>query len=111
MWISLSLEFRVSILLAGHVIIGGVSSWTCINCIHVLELPQSSVADQVRVIKKVCGPNGVITSVYVMVTEASQLSVAVAVPVVEGNVVCEHSMDISGGQVITGARLSSTAMI
>jgi hypothetical protein len=45
-----------------------------------------------------------------MVTDPSQLSVAVAVPVDPGSVLDVHSIVTSGGHVITGAVLSSTKM-
>ena len=57
----------------------------------MLELPQSSVAIQVRVMVLSCGhapPTD--TSLDVMVGVASQLSVAVALPVVAGNVLAVH---------------------
>ena len=46
-----------------------------------------------------------------MVDTGSQLSVAVAVPVITGNVPEVHSIVTLLGQVITGGRLSSTCMI
>jgi hypothetical protein len=54
-----------------------------------------------------------VTSVDVMVGVASQLSVAVAVPLLPpGIVLAVHSMVIFGGQkVITGGVLSSTKMV
>jgi hypothetical protein len=55
-----------------------------------------------------CGPVGMFISEKVMITVASQLSVAVAVPVLAGKVLAVHCMVTFGGQVIKGARLSST---
>ncbi len=46
-----------------------------------------------------------------MVDTASQLSVAVAEPVMTGNVPDVHSIVTLLGQVITGGRLSSTCII
>ena len=98
---------------AGQVILGGVLSSTNITCRHVLELPQSSVALQVLLMVYSCGQVGlcIVTSVDVTVGVASQLSVAVAVPFAPpGAVLAEHSRVRFGGQVITGAVLSSTTM-
>jgi hypothetical protein len=53
----------------------------------------------------------IVTSLKVIAGVASQLSVAVALPVFAGNVLEEHSIVIFGGQVIMGAWLSSTEMI
>src|SRR2546427_233294 len=46
---------------------------------------------------------GVAASVCVIVTVWPQLSVAVAVPVLDGSVEPPHSRFLSGGQVISGA--------
>ena len=92
---------------------GGVLSSTKMVCRHVLELPQSSVALQVRLIVYSCGhPPATVTSVDVMVGVRSQLSVAVAVPLVPpGAVLAVHSIVRFGGQVICGGVLSSTKMV
>ena len=58
---------------------------------QVLTFPQSSVADQVRVIVLSCGhAPPAVTSLNVTVGEVSQLSVAVAVPVFAGAVLAVH---------------------
>jgi hypothetical protein len=83
-------------------------------CVQLLELPQSSIARQVRVIVNSWGQApAVATSVEVMVTDASQLSVAVAVPLEPpGAVLAVHWIVILGGQnVITGGVLSSTKIV
>ncbi len=105
------LAVHCTVKFGGHVITGGVASCTRINWIHVLELPQSSVAIHVLVIVKVCGPVGFDTSVCVMVGVVSQLSVAVAVPVTTGLVDAEHSIETLFGHVIAGGRLSSTTIV
>ena len=66
----------------GHdVIVGGVLSSTKIVWLQVLELPQSSVALQVLIMVYSWGhAPPTVTSVEVIVGVASQLSVAVAVP-------------------------------
>jgi hypothetical protein len=98
--------------LAGQVIDGGVLSSIVIICTHVPVLPQSSVALQVRVIVDSCGHDpAVITSPKVIVGVASQLSVAVAVPVLAGAVLAVQVIVTLGGQVIEGAMLSSTVMV
>ena len=76
---------------AGHVMTGGVLSSTIIVCVHVLLLPQSSVAVHVLTIVPSCGQEPpMILSDEVIVGVASQLSVAVAVPVFTGNVLAVH---------------------
>ena len=71
----------------GHVIAGGVLSLTNIVCTQELKLPQSSVAVHVRVIVPSCGQVPTANeSEKLMVDTGSQLSVAVAVPVITGNV-------------------------
>jgi hypothetical protein len=71
--------------LGGQLILGGVLSLIVINCVQLLELPQSSVANQVRVTAVIWGhPPAATLSVKVMVGVPSQLSVAVAVPVFAG---------------------------
>jgi hypothetical protein len=98
--------------LSGHVITGGVLSSTVITCTQVLELPQSSVAFQVRLIVYSCGQVGeaVVTSIKVMVGIISQLSDAVADPVLAGRVDAVHSIVTLIGHVITGGVLSSTVI-
>lgn len=54
---------------------------------------------------------GAVASVKVMVGVASQLSVAVAVPVVAGAVLSEQSTVMLAGQVKVGAASSSTKMV
>jgi hypothetical protein len=74
-------EAHCTVTLAGHVMVGGVLSSTKMVCRHVLELPQSSVALHVLLIVYSCGQApATVTSVEVIVGVASQLSVAVAVP-------------------------------
>jgi hypothetical protein len=97
----------------GQVMAGAVLSSTKIVCVQLLELPQSSVALHVLVIVYSCGhAPPTVTSVDVIVGVASQLSVAVAVPLAPpGAVLAEHCIVIFGGQVITGGVLSSTKMV
>jgi hypothetical protein len=96
----------------GQVIDGGTSSLMVMSCVHVLELPQSSVAIQVRVIAVSCGhPAPCVLSVKVIVAVASQLSVAVATPVLAGWVIALQSMVMFGGQDIFGGVLSSTIIV
>ena len=97
---------------AGQVITGATLSSTTIVCVQVLVLPQSSVAVQVRVIVNSCGhAPPTVTSLDVTVGDASQLSVAVAVPVFAGNVLAVHSIVIFAGQVMVGPKLSSITMV
>lgn len=98
--------------LIGQVITGGVLSSTTIVCMQLLELPQSSVATQVREMVLSCGhapPE--VTSLKVTVGVPSQLSVAVAVPFAAGNVLDPHWIVVLAGHVIDGAVLSSTKIV
>ena len=98
--------------LAGQVIAGAVLSSTTMIWLQVLKLPQSSCARQVRVIVRSCGQlPPIVTSVKVIAGEISQLSVAVAMPVLAGKVLAVHCTVTLGGQAITGAVLSSITMI
>src|SRR5215216_7134027 len=93
---------------------GGVLSSTKMVCVQLLELPQSSVARQVRVIVYSCGhAPPTVTSVEVIATIRSQLSVAVAVPLdPPGAVLAVHWIVMFGGQkVMTGGVLSSTTIV
>src|SRR5438874_1252586 len=77
---------------------------------QVAELPQASVAFQVRVMMVLVGQTpGAVVSVNVM-PGALQLSVAVAEPVKLG-AVFPHSATASDGQVICGLVLSLTLMV
>jgi hypothetical protein len=99
---------------AGQAMAGGVLSSMNINCTQLVEFPQSSVAVQVRVMAdSLLQPPGEEASEKLIVSVASQLSVAVAEPsagLTAGFVLAEHSMVTLAGQLITGARLSSTTM-
>ena len=93
----------------GHVMTGAVLSVTEIVRAHCVELPQSSVAVQVRTTVYSCGQvPGVVASLNVMDTDASHASVAVAAPKLG---VAGHSIEAVGfGHVIDGAVLSVTEM-
>lgn len=79
------------VILAGQVMTGATLSSTKIVWLQVLKLPQSSVARQVRVIVLSCGhPPATVASVNVIVGVPSQLSVAVALPVLAGKVLAVH---------------------
>ena len=98
--------------LIGQVIAGAWLSSTKITWLQVLELPQSSVACQVRVMVISAGHiPGKEISLNVTVTEASQLSVAVAIPVAAGNVLVLHNIVMFAGHVMTGAVLSSIKIV
>src|SRR6187455_3067250 len=99
-------QSMVSFGITGQVIIGGVVSCTKMDALQVDEFPQSSVAVQVLVtVSSVGHVPGVVTSAKVMLTVASQASVAVANPKVG---VAGQSIVSFGitGQVITGAVVS-----
>src|SRR4030095_1120572 len=100
------------VIFGGHVINGAWLSSTEMIWLHVLLLPQSSVALQVLVIVNSSGHTPpTVTSLNVIAGVLSQLSVAVALPVLAGNVLAVHSIVIFGGHVINGAWLSSTEMV
>src|SRR6266571_1080117 len=89
------------------VIAGGVVSTVLMVWTHDEELPEGSVAVQVRVIVTVPPQPGVLTSTCVTVG-VEQLSTAVAVPVAAGVVLAGHSSTTPAGQVIAGAVVSIT---
>ena len=96
---------------AGQVTAGGVLSSTKIDWMQLLELPQSSVANQVLVIVYSCGhAPPTVTSLEVIFGVGSQ-SVAVADPVLIGSELAVHSMVTFAGQDMAGARLSSINII
>jgi hypothetical protein len=96
----------------GQDIEGGALSSIWIVCVQLLELPQSSVAVHVLVITPPAAqPPGPTESVKFVVGVASQLSDVVGLPVFAGSVLAVHSIVTLGGQMIDGARLSSTTMV
>src|SRR5687768_18524318 len=81
-------------------------------CTQELLLPAQSVAVQVRVMTEVLGQApGAVLSVKVITGAGSQLSVAVALPVTLGSLGVLHWTVASGGQLITGAVVSTTLMV
>ena len=94
---------------AGQNITGAESSTIEIVCAHEVEFPQASVAVQVRVITCSCAhtpPSA--ASENVTDGALSQLSVAVALPVLPGAVLAAHEIVTSAGQVRSGTVDSST---
>src|SRR6188474_2226027 len=86
---------------ATHVIVGGVISCTTMVPLHVAVLPQSSVAVHVRVVVYVpTHEPGVVASTKVIVTVASQASVAVG-GVNTGNA-GQSTGDVCATQIIVG---------
>jgi hypothetical protein len=99
------------VMLAGQVIVGATLSSIVMICTHDIELPQSSVATHVRVIVSSSGQDPpTTTSLKVIVGVPSQLSVALAEPVVAGNVLAEQEIVMFDGQAMDGATLSSTTI-
>ena len=81
------------------------------DALQVDEFPQSSVAVQVLVTESSAGHvPGVVTSLKVTVTDASQASVAVAKPKVGVNGQSIVSFAITG-QVIIGGTVSITVIV
>lgn len=80
-----------TVILAGQVIAGATLSVTVISWLQVEKFPQSSVDFQVLVIVSFCGHEpATVTSVNVMVRDASQLSEEVGLPVLAGSVLAVH---------------------
>jgi len=80
--------------------------------VQLLELPQSSIAVNVLVMVNSCGhAPATVASEKPIVGVPSQLSVAVALPVVAVAVLVLHCTVIFAGQVTTGGVLSSTNMV
>ena len=99
-------QSMVSFGITGQVITGAVVSWTKMVALHVDEFPHESTAVQVRVTVNSAGQAPcVVTSAKVIVTDASQASVAVAKPNVGVKGQSMVSFGITG-QVITGAVVS-----
>jgi hypothetical protein len=103
------------VVFAGHnMIVGGVLSSTVITWLQVLVLPQSSVANHVRVIvySWIQVWEAAVTSLNVTAGIPSQLSVADASPVLPGRVLSSHSIVVFAGQkMIVGGVLSSTKIV
>ena len=96
----------------GHVISGGVLSSMVMICKQVLLLPHESVAVQVLLMVYAWGhAPSVVTSSKVTTGAISQPSVALAIPVLSGDVESVHSMVTSAGQVISGAVISCTKIV
>src|SRR4030095_8973007 len=99
------------VIFGGQVMIGAWLSSTEMSWSHELLFPQSSVALQVLVMINSSGHDPpMVTSLNVIAGVISQLSVAVALPVLAGSVLAVHSIVIFGGHVIIGAWLSFIVM-
>src|SRR5512137_2456092 len=99
------------VMAGGHVITGAVTSTTVMVWLQVLALPQLSVAVQVRVITTAHGFVLSLASAKVITGAGSQLSVAVAVPVLPGRIGSWQLMVMAGGHVITEAVTSATVTV
>src|SRR5258706_6084173 len=94
----------------GQVIVGAVLSVTEIVLLQVEELPQSSVAVQVRVTENSCGQlPGVVIVENVGMTLGSHKSEAVAEPKL--GLLGHSTVEAGLGQVIVGAVLSVTEIV
>src|SRR5687768_10782950 len=82
-----------------------------IFCWHELVFPQSSIANHVRVMMFNSEQLGDNRSVYVNNNDVSQLSAAVAEPVLTGRLLVGCVTVISAGHMITGLIVSCTVMI
>jgi len=80
-----------TVILAGQVIVGATLSVIVISWLQVEKFPQSSVDFHVLVMMNFCGHEpAAVTSVKVIVREASQLSEEVGLPVLAGNELAVH---------------------
>src|SRR6185436_12758645 len=93
-----------------HVIVGGVVSTTSIVWLHVLELPQASVADQVRVAVKVLPQCWFVTvpTITGVTFVTSQMSATVGVSKFHG---LAHSTTRLDAQARTGGVVSTTVTV
>ena len=69
------------------------------------------MANQVRIIVFSCGHDPPIIMSEEVMIKVEQLSTAVAVPVLDGNVLEVHAIVMLAGQVRTGGALSSTVIV
>jgi hypothetical protein len=87
----------------GQMMTGSVLSSMVMDCVQVLLIPGLTVAVHVRIIVDSCGQSPVTTeSEKVNVEGRPQELVAVAVPVLVGNVLSSHSIVTFSGHAITG---------
>ncbi len=103
---------QVVVKLGGQVMMGAVLSDTRMLWVQLLLFPQASVANQVRIIVNSCGQiPPVVASVKPIFGAVSQLSVAVGLPVPDGNVLALQSTEAFAGQDMVGAVPSITVMV
>jgi hypothetical protein len=94
---------------AGQLIAGAASSTTVTTWSQLEALPQASVPVQVRVMTLSCAQLPLATlSLSVMLTSLSQLSVALALPVLALLLSSSQLTVVSAGQLIAGASSSTT---
>jgi hypothetical protein len=97
---------------SGQSMVGGVVSVTVIVCVQLEELPQLSVAVQVRVItESPAHMPGAIESLWPMLATPLQSSVAEAEPVLLGSVESPHSTRKFAGQPMLGPVVSVTVIV
>src|SRR6185436_5701425 len=100
------------VVLAGQTMVGACVSVTVIVCGQLVELPQLSVAVQVRVMTWLPAQlPGALTSLCVIEATPLQSSVAVAVPVLLGSVEAAQSIVVLAGQTMVGACVSVTVIV
>ena len=95
----------------GQVMVGGVLSNTVMICTQVVVLLQLSVAVHVREMMALQGKVPVTTSEKVMTGAGSQLSVAVATPVMDGEMLAPQLTCMFGGHMMTGGTFSVTCTV
>jgi hypothetical protein len=95
-----------------EVSIGAVVSTKVMLCVQVALLPQASVAFQIRAMPALPVQSAAVgESEYVIVTAPPQLSVAVALPVLDVLVEAPHCNWTLAGQVITGGVVSTKVIV
>lgn len=107
------LLWKFMVVLAGHVIVGGVLSNTTITCVQVAELPQASVARYVLVSVYLLVQVWfeVISLTNVTVGAPPQLSVEVTLAGFGAGTCEAHCTETPAGHVKVGTVLSKTVMI
>jgi hypothetical protein len=109
-WSAVGLQARV-VVVPVAVMTGGVVSPKVMCCRQVATLPQAFVAFHVRSMPGLPVQLAAVAASVWVIVGVPQLSVAVAVPVLEGSVEAPHASTLSAGQVITGAVASSTVTV
>jgi hypothetical protein len=103
---------KSTVIFAGHVMVGGVTSLTVINCVHVAEFRHASVARYVRVITNLFAQVMlVVTSLTNIMVAVPQLSVEVTEAGLFGGTALAHDTVTGAGHVSVGGVSSKTVIV